>query len=243
MEVKVECAKKYPECILPQPIYLDTIKGDEMWSKSNGLLIQRRCPDNTNEKVVTPEVFGNNLAEMSVNLLGGKFQPEHVKFMPIGVKDLSSRIPFDGSFTYSPDAKGVYMSIFDIHNRIFPSARKFPTQQEYEKVKEAIEDPRESDKARLVAAFNKRKGFSKETEYAVRYRISVMHRPTNANYWHCQIEIAPDCADGKTVNKEKAEWQKDALRALTNFLVAYASFNHQDPIPPVKEEWYVKHSA
>lgn len=70
-----------------------------------------------------------------------------------------------------------------------------------------------------------------------------MHRPTNANYWHCQIEIAPDCADRKIVNKEKAEWQKDALSALTNFLVAYASFNHQDPIPPVKKEWYVMHSA
>ena len=243
MEAKAEDIHKYPQCILPQPKYKDLMDEAELWAKANGLQIQRRCADNVDRSVLTPEIFGDNLAEMSVNLLGGEFLPVHVKFTPKGVKSLSAHILFEGSYTYIPDASGVYITIPDIHDSTFPSARKFPNQQEYDKVKGAIVDPRESGKARLVAAFNKRKGFSKETEYDVKYRISVMHRPTNANYWHCQIEIAPDCEEGKTVNKEKSEWQKNALRALTNFLVAYASFEHKNPIPSVKQEWYIKETA
>ena len=243
MEEKAEFIPEYPECILPRPTYLDFIVEEELWSKENALQIQRRCADNVDRSVLTPEIFGNNLAEMSVNLLGGEFLPVHVKFTPKGPKPLYTQIPFEEAYTYSQDADGVYISIPDIHGFTFPSARKFPNQQEYEKVRGAIVDPRESDKLRLVAAFQKRKGFSKDTEYEISYRISVMHRPTNANYWHCQIEIAPDCDEGKTVNKDKAEWQKDALRALTNFMIVYASFEHTDPIPLVKEEWYIKETA
>lgn len=243
MDRKAEEIPEYPLCILPQPIYKDLIDETDLWAKENGLQIQRRCAEGVDGSVLTPEVFGKNLAEMSVNLLGGDFMPEYVKFTPRGPKPLSVDISFDVVYSYSPDAKGVYMSISDINAHTFPSIRKFPTQQDYEKVKEAIEDPTESDKARLVAVFNKRKSFSKETEYEVRYRISVMHRPTNANYWHCQIEIAPDSEDGMTVNKEKSEWQKDALRALTNFLVFHASFEHKTPIPSVKKEWYIKYPA
>lgn len=243
MDEKAEDNPAYPLCILPQPIYKDLIDEIELWAKVNGLQIQRRCAENVEGSVLTPEVFGNNIAEMSVNLLGGDFQPEYVKFTPKGPKPIAADIPFEVVYSYSPDAKGVYITISDINGCTFPSTRKFPNQQEYEKVKGAIEESGNADKARLVAAFNKRKGFNKDTEYDVKYRIRVMHRPTNANYWHCQIEIAPDCEDGKTVNKEKAEWQKDALRVLTNFLVVYASFEHKNPIPSVKKEWYIKHPA
>lgn len=250
MEANADSLPAYPLCILPQPIYQDLIGEDELWSKTNGLQIQRRCAEDADRSVLTPEIFGNNLAEMSVNLLGGAFLPEHVKFTPKGVKPFSTGIPFDynGNYSYHSDACGVYISITDIQGGTFPSVRKFPNSQEYEKVKEAIKeedaataldskDSGMSDKERMVAVFRKKKGFSKGQDYTVEYRINVMHRPTNANYWHCQIEIDP------AVKKDKAEWQKDALRALTNFLVAYASFNHLDPIPPVKEEWYVKRPA
>ncbi len=239
MEEKTESIPQYPECILPHPTYLDSIKEDELCSKSNGLIIQRRCPDNVSLEMICPEVFGNNLAEMSVNLLGGKFQPDFVKFTPKGVKPLSSLIPFEGNYTYSPDAYGVYISIFDINDRTFPSTRKFPNQQEYEKMKDAIK----SNKERLVAAFSKKKGFSKEEDYELQYKIQVMHRPTNANYWHCQIEIAPAFEGAQTISKDKAEWQKNALRALTSFLVMYTSFDHPQPIPRVKSEWYIKETA
>lgn len=239
MEVRAESIPQYPECILPQPTYLDLIKEDELWSETNGLIIQRRCPDDINVEVLTPEVFGNNLAEMSVNLLGGKFKPEYVKFTPKGVKAFSANVPFDGSYTYSPNAFGVYLSIFDINDRTFPSARKFPNQQEYDKVKAAIK----TDKERLLEAFSKKKGFSKENEYEVLYRIRVMHRPTNANYWHCQVEIAPAFGGAQTISKDKAEWQKNALRALSNFLIVYASYDYPTPIPIVKDEWYIKDTA
>ncbi len=239
MEEKADSIPQYPKCILPQPNYLDAIKEAELWSKSNGFVIQRRCPDGVSLEMICPEVFGSNLAEMSVNLLGAAFLPEYVKFNPKGVKAFSENIPFEGIYTYSPDAIGVYLSIYAINGRTFPSPRRFPSQQEYEKMKDAIP----SNKDRLVAAFAKKKGFSKEEDYEVLYKIRVMHRPTNANYWHCQIEISPAFEGSSTVRKDKAEWQKNALRTLTNFLTAYASFEYATPIPEVRKEWYIKEPA
>lgn len=250
MEERTDTIPGYPLCILPKPTYLDLIDEDELWSKVNGLQIQRRCAENVDRNVLTPEIFGNNLAEMSVNLLGGEFLPEHVRFTPKKVCPLSVSLLFDpdGNYIYRADAQGVYLAIADIHDRTFPSARKFPNIQEYEKVKASIKDedmvgaPVSKDsvmsaKERLVGAFRKTKGFSKDQDYNVEYRISVRHRPTNANYWHCQVEIDP------AVKKDKAEWQKDALRALTNFLVGYASFEHKNPLPLIKKEWYIKETA
>ena len=80
MDAKAEEIPEYPICILPRPTYLDFIVEEELWSKENALQIQRRCADNVDRSVLTPEIFGNNLAEMSVNLLGGEFLPVHVKF-------------------------------------------------------------------------------------------------------------------------------------------------------------------
>lgn len=101
MEEKTDTIPDYPLCILPQPTYQDLIDEDELWSKVNGLQIQRRCAEKVDRNVLTPEIFGNNLAEMSVNLLGGDFLPEYVKFTPKGVKSLSAHILFEGLYTYT----------------------------------------------------------------------------------------------------------------------------------------------
>lgn len=246
-EENIKQIPSYPLCILPQAGYIKQIDGNVLCSKTNGLIIQRRCADHIKDNALQPEIFGNNLAEMSVNLLGGCFLPEHVKFTPKGVVDFIVKTDFDGIYEYCQDAQGIYLSIPDIHNAEFPSRRKFLNQGEFDKVKDAIaddtvnvEDSEINDKKRLVAAFQK---FSKDTEYSVKYRIQVVHRPTNANYWHCQIEIAPACSGGKTVSKDKAEWQKEALRTLTNFLIIYVSFDYPFPLPKVKEEWYINKSA
>lgn len=120
----------YPLCILPQAGYIKQIDGNVLCSKTNGLIIQRRCADHIKDNALQPEIFGNNLAEMSVNLLGGCFLPEHVKFTPKGVVDFIVKTDFDGIYEYCPDARGIYLSIPDIHNAEFPSRRKFPNQGE-----------------------------------------------------------------------------------------------------------------
>ena len=223
-----------------------------MWSLLNSLVIQRRGAKDYKGKPLCPEIYGTHRAEMSVNLLGGRFEPEFVKFTPNKPKDLSKKIEFDGNYDHDADAFGLYISIPSIHNGTFPALRKFPDQQSHDKVKDAILDENkhededkqvvenkqeDEDKQRLAAAFKKNNSFRKNKEYPVRYLIQVMHRPTNANYWHCQVEIDP------AVKKDKAEWQKDALRALTNFLVGYASFEHKNPLPLIKKEWYIKETA
>ncbi len=231
----------YPECILPQPSYRAQIIEAELYAEDNRLVIQRRCDGDTGCGEITPETFGKNLKLMSVNLLGGPFNPDFIKFNPHHVRPFPSEECFDGEYDFFGNAAGVYIHIPKIHNGKFPSPRKFPDMREYEKVSEAII----SDREKLLAAFGEVKDkkskdvFSKDREYNVNYRICVAHRPTNANYWHCQIEIAPDSDDGKTVDKDKAEWQKKALRALTNFLIPHTSFAPPDPIPQVKPEWYV----
>lgn len=240
VELSNEVYPAYPVCILPQKTYVDLIEEKVLCSKKNGLIIQRRAADNVNIDIITPEIFGDNLKGMSVNLLGGEFLPKFVKFTPIGAKNFPCEEPFDGNYKFYAAAFGVYLQIASIHNQTFPSPRKFPNSGEYNKVKGAIRTPKD----RLLAAFDKSKSnFSKDREYEVIYIIRVMHRPTNANYWHCQIEISPDCEEGKTVDKDKSEWQKRALRSLTNFLVPYTSLAYPNPLPTVNPQWYIKEPA
>lgn len=232
----------YPECIFPRPSYRAHIVEEEFYAKDNNLVIQRRCDSNYGCGEITPETFGNNLKLMSVNLLGGLFEPDFVKFNPRQAKQLPTCEAFGGDYGYDGNAAGAYIHIPEVHNGKFPSPRNFPNLQEYEKVRDAVV----SDKEKLLASFGEvrekksKENFSKDNEYDVNYRIRVMHRPTNANYWHCQIEIAPDSEDGRTIDKDKAEWQKKALRALANFLVPHATLKCPDPIPQVKSEWYLR---
>lgn len=252
MDQTTDTKPPYPICILPQPNYRERIKEEELWSLLNSLVIQRRGANEYKGKPLCPEIYGTHRAEMSVNLLGGKFEPNFVEFSPNKPKDLSEMVEFDGNYDHDADAFGLYVSIPSIHNGTFPALRKFPDKQSYDKVKDAILDEdkqvvenqqEEEARQRLAAVIKKHNSFRKDKEYPVRYLIQVMHRPTNANYWHCQIEIAEDCGGGKTVKKETAELQDKAFKALTNFLIIHTSFEYKSPIPKVKKEWYEKEPA
>lgn len=220
----------YPSAILPMPSYADCIDGAHLCAISHGLVIQRRIKVSGSEEIITPEIFGSNLTEMSVNLLGGKFLPEYVGFIPSDNRAWPECKDFNGTYHYDSEASGIYFLIGKIHDKCFPSERTFPDYKEYKKTEEAIASRLDKLKS----------AFSKNNRYDVSYRILVEHRPTVSNFWHCQVEIAPDCDPRMVVKKNKSAWQKDALRALTNFLIPYATLDYPLPIPVVKKEWYVK---
>ena len=220
----------YPYTILPQPSYVDYIDDEDLCAPSHGLILQRRIKYGDTDGVLTPEVFGANLTEMSVNLLGGKFLPWYVNFIPSDNRDWPEFKDFNGNYHYDSEASGLYLTISSIHNKCFPSERRFPDYKEFQKTEEAIVP--KLDKLKSI--------FNKNTSYEVRYRVLVKHRPTVSNFWHCQVEIAPDLDPRTVVRKDKAVWQKNALRALTNFLLPYATLEHSVPIPVVKESWYIK---
>lgn len=227
MEQNCDAVPPYPESIIPSYSFKDVIEEKDLTAIEHRLVIQRRASASDLD-IVTPESFGTNLAEMSVNLMGGTFQPGFISWNPKGACKWPCDSKFSGEYTYTEGVRGLYISVPDIHNKTFPSSRKFNNREQFDKNKTAI-----------LKSFQQ---FSSSTIYEVSYLISVQHRPTNANYWHCQIEIAPAtfAEEKDTIRKDKASWQKDALRALTNFLTPYASFLIPAPIPEVSKEWYVK---
>lgn len=217
----------YPKEILPDINYKLKIEEEHLTAESSGLVIQRATEHEVD--ILTPEDFGDKyLHEMSVNVMGGKFLKEHVCWSPYKPTLLPTEVPFSNEYRYNERMHGIYLKIFPIHNKTFPSYRSFPNKELFEKHKDAIVDATES--------------FSSSKIYEERFMMKVEHRPTNANYWHCQIEIAPDWNEiREIVKKEKAKWERDALKAMTNVLVGVAYENPalNDSFPKIKEEWYV----
>ncbi len=229
MDPKNDQIPNYPKCILPLPNYFPVIWEENLCAAINGLVIQRRRAQTDILDFIVPESFGTNLQEMSVNLLGGNFLPSHVCFRPKDNRLWPNEEVFNGEYEYYADSIGIYISINKIHNKVYPSERTFPNLKDFQQQEAAIKPKLE----------NLRAIFQKNNKYTVMYKILISHKPTVSNYWHCQIEIAPDCAPRKVVKKSKATYEKDALKALTNFLVPFAHCSPPDPVPDVKESWYM----
>ena len=138
MDQPTDTKPAYPICILPSEFYHDRIRESGLYDIKNGLIIQRRCAGDANQ--ITPEIFGTDLKEMSVNLLGGMFDPEYVKFTPYKPKNLPCVEAFSGEYSYDDTLKGIYIAINDIHAQTFPSPREFPNKAEFDKVAGAIKE-------------------------------------------------------------------------------------------------------
>lgn len=256
----------YPEDILPRSEeYKDLICEENLTFHTPELVVQRRASRSYVKGVPSPEEFGENRTEMSVNLLGAYFKPEHVCFVPKGYSFYPSDKPFSGKYDFIPDVKFFGIPIAAVHNKTFPSPRKFPDKDTFEAWKTAIRDNNSEDQdnatyteeelSLLKSIKMSKQQFSSKTDYTVTYRFQVAHRPTTANYWHCQIEVFPDTdtnrAEGSgpekelILKKEKSTWQTTtmdkAVKTITNILSGVAACSLSPSIPPeVPPQYYLK---
>lgn len=88
MEQNCDAVPPYPESIIPSYSFKDVIEEKDLTAIEHRLVIQRRASASDLD-IVTPESFGTNLAEMSVNLMGGSFQPGFIFLIPDPIPEVS----------------------------------------------------------------------------------------------------------------------------------------------------------
>ena len=198
----------YPLDILPQPGFKNKLSIDKLLALYEDLMIVRLVHGKISDYMMKTEqgqdelsesVFENSMANLSLNLAGGKFdtRPDaHLRFLAkseYGKSEWRGRSVRPGEFT-SPDSYsdnfpcfGLCFRVRNVHKQSFPFHKGFASLAERNsyasKVASATTEWRGDPDAKLVGAFE-----SKRQPIVVRGRLEVHHAPTNGNYWHTTLD-------------------------------------------------------
>lgn len=217
--------KSFPSHILPSSWFSIEININNVISAKPFCLIQRCHPVHIDQ--ITPEIIGEDIQEMSVNILGGRFKRcdgawktnKDLSKLWKGEKIDSS--DYESAYEFNENFGAFYFKIKDINNLPFPFPRKFPN----------LNSALNSEKS-IVSFIEKR--FSKDTLYTVNYIIRVKHRPSFGNYWHGQVELSESGDSLEKPIKNKSEWQKNIYRSLSNQLYAFAFLEPEYKDPKIR---------
>lgn len=221
----------YPGEIMPlKDVYVMQIGHDYLVNPNHGFILQR-CVDHKLGAEITPDDLGVNLNGFSVNLLGGKFNPEHVKWRPlelndywdgrgVSVADLNSNYKYDENFC------GIYIKAADVNGKIFTHPRYYTDADEFKKDVSAFVD--------------KFASYKKNEPVEMNFVIYVNHRPTNSNYWHSQIEVSINSVPASSPILEiRKNWEKKVLRTFRTVLLPYCNKSYPDTIPVLDSSKYI----
>lgn len=203
----------YPLQILPHTDYLLPIVIDAVIAEGHGnVLVQRRsdCPEliafedgQRDSSKVTSHAFVN-IAEMSMNLMGGLFKSERAYWSQKKpahdnwdgkevdpAKYLVSCEPTD------PDAPLFYFKIASLHGLDFPHPRRGqkPKDMELYSVVNAV-----------IEQFTGKDGKSFKG-FKTNGKLFVNHVPTMMNYWHIQLELRSKKKDKEDSKEDKDSWE------------------------------------
>lgn len=239
---------KYPEEIIPYPNYKNRMDVDELLKKYSKLLVVRvveghpedfyNCTQK-GEIELSPDVFKNNMANLSLNLAGGLFNTDsnvHLRFLP-ATKEASeiwnsnsNYVPVElyaseECYHFYEKCFGVCFFVYDIHNRTFPFYKHFETQKDrdiYEvAVKTAKTESTNSYDAQFVGAF-----VDKRTSVLVKPLIRVHHMPTMVNYWHMTLDTyRPTDSDYIEATEKQSSSDRKMLKALKQDLLQCCFIN------------------
>ncbi len=214
---KLSC---YPLRLLPTICYRREIDIDRV-SNDLSCSVVRRAEGSYND---TFNEFDNarqnfisvdRIPELSMNLLGGKFETEDIRF----------RTRHDGSSNWEGEAvllseyndsyeilddnyPPIYFGLSRIHNRTVPYQMDVSGNKEARKFAQAFGKLTENNKSDLIAT------------------AVVKHAPTKMNYWHVILDIkTTNTSEGeRSVRTAKSTWQKEVCSSvLGQILVVEAS--------------------
>lgn len=230
----------YPIEILPKSCYKKRMNVDKLIKKYKGLFVVRLVDGKEDDYIKTfkegekeydDKVLGCNMANLSLNLAGGKFNTSndaHLRFLPTSeygraVWDGSSvrQVEFASSENYSfhEPCFGFAFYVNDIHEQTFPFHKQFKTQEERDEYeKKVIEATNKVEKlydAHLVGKFE-----GKNKNVIVKPRIKVHHSPTNGNYWHMTLDTyRPTNKNFVQSDEKKSNWDRNMFKALKQHLL------------------------
>ena len=215
---------KYPSRILPFSNYRYRLPVQKLLCDYPDLAVVRRCKQpqpfvysaNEKTKMLSDDALGDNLLEMSVNLLGGRFKKKHLLFVPelklvekewdgctIQILPLTSE-----NYKVLPECGSVAFRVAEVNTFVFPYP-KLIEKKDYEQLKKDAKKIQEREKLdvekAIVGAF-RQGGNSVTTVYA---RLHVNHHPNLLNYWHMQMDVY---AVGQNVYEKYDDSSKEAKR-------------------------------
>lgn len=203
-------SKKYPSSIAPHTEYRYRLPMLFLLKKYPNLAVIRRCniedpyaySSSGNKKILCVDALGNNLLEMSVNLLGGCFKKCHLPFVPnrmLVANEWDGKTPTllplsDNDYRVESIYSAIYFRVAEVNKFAFPYTKQINKESEYDEIKSksqkiAIRENLNIDNE-IVGVFG---GKQKPTD--VHSRLHVDHHPNLLNYWHMQIDVYPAGSD------------------------------------------------
>jgi hypothetical protein len=231
--------KCYPVSILPSLKHIQEISIDSI-CKSHNLIISRRIKS-IDSKNLFNEVghLRDNIIEpkevpmLSLNLMGGKFEPFHLKFRTIkkgndkwdGIKKIllseflsCYEILSEEEFTFVYfDGKKIHATEFPYYQ---PSSPELKTQVDH-----------------FFSYFPKPKISTDGFEF--KGKVIIKHDPTNLNYWHLELNTI-DYSDNTIKNYNKSAWQKRLFSHVINNILIINALPSQSLISPIPDIYFKK---
>lgn len=225
----------YPNYILPKTNYKPLMNVDGLVKSQPTCLVRRsdKSLEDTFNKLgdyytlKEGVIIHSDIPNLSLNLLGGLFEVQHIKYKT-NHADLSSK-RWDGtspiyladyvnSYIKVENYCAVYIDANNVHDVNVPYKR-----------------PVDKELTNLLKAFNKDRGFEEEelkkvkNDYVLEGKTEVAHDPTNLNYWHVEFKISD--YKGDTVHKGKPNWIKAYCKQVLNDLISANAY----PVAPSSE--------
>lgn len=248
----------YPKEVLPRSTYKKRLNVDKLLNKYKNLLAVRVVkgkPEDfykvtaNGEKEISQKVFSSSMANLSMNLAGGRYNVtsfSHLRFLPKaevamtweGGKVNKNFCSDNSCFSSFDSCFGLCFHVSDIHGRSFPFHKHFDTKAERDKyaeeVKSVTKDVNVKGDIDLVGAF-----VSKRDTVLVHPRIIVHHSPTNANYWHMTLDTyRPNNAHYVHPNENLNSSDKKMFKALKQDLVQHCEINEEPDYNIEDKDYY-----
>ena len=215
----------YPKEILPGKGFVVPFPFGELSKAFGDYLLCSRIDGSVGENL-EPGTFNGrrklkktcfaHLPHMSMNLYGGLFQPEHVRFVQ---KKPASDL-WDGNSDISLDEYIGYVTENDRYKPVFYRASELCQKD----VKTAVSFQERSAYDAASAWFSA-SGYSLPTYEKGKFldidtEIRVKHVPTKLNYWHTQMEVYPPHGE-KELKDDNAKWRERIFNQIRDSILCY----------------------
>lgn len=234
----------YPKQILPTKDYLNPMLIQQLHDEHNGFVVCRRIdkpvsdyifPSTKGRKQLDIDCFGESIVRLSMNLMGGAFETEHLVFQQKGNGGKEWKggdvclDDFADCIVVLPSGFPLYYCSNSLHRR------RFCTKLHFEK-----DDKGKYDSLRAAAKSMAMDAFTgQDINVDLVSEIFIAHVPTNLNYWHVHLEVKPAFEKDESYYKNGKSWREDVY---TQLLYDILSFDFQDNATPckVEQKYYCK---
>lgn len=230
----------YPSKILPNPNYKKKLDFDNITQNQNVFLLRRAEMSfddaffKLGQRYVLKDgaIEYNRIPNLSTNLLGGSFKPEH-SFFRVKRNTLADK-KWEGDNVYLSDHLGsytkvsggcvIYLKANNLHNTEFPY--NLNSNPDLHKEVKKFED----------TFSNKIVSNEKGQQIKLLGSTKIVHDPINLNYWHVELKVM-DFIDKELKDASSNKHKQLAQHALDN-LVSINSFSSVDEIGNIPYHLY-----